>query len=161
MSPPSFKHPSTWLATWFGCGLMPKAPGTWGSLGALPVGLALFHFMGFWNFMIGIILVTLIGYWAADRYDKASGSHDNKAIVIDEVAGQWIALLPVLHFVGISPLLILCAFVLFRIFDVLKPWPVSFFDKKIGGALGVMGDDVIAGLYAAGCLLGLIYAGLG
>lgn len=158
---PDLKTPAVWLATWFGCGFMPKAPGTWGSLGALPVGLALFHYLGFWHFMNAIILVTLIGYWASDRFDKAAGTHDSKMIVIDEVAGQWIALIPVLHFTGLNPLLIFCAFILFRLFDVLKPWPVSYFDQKIIGALGVMGDDIIAGLYAAGCLLGLIYAGLG
>lgn len=158
---PDLKKPYTWLATWFGCGLLPKAPGTWGSLGALPVGIAIYYYLGFWNFVIGIILVTLIGYWAADRYDKAIGSHDNKAIVIDEVSGQWIALIPVFYFVNINPFLIFLAFLLFRVFDVLKPWPVSYLDKNVEGALGVMGDDVIAGLFAAGCLIGLIHAGLG
>ena len=74
--------------------------------------------------------------------------HDSKMIVIDEVAGQWIALLPA----ALNPALILIAFILFRFFDILKPWPISFIDKKVPGALGVMGDDIIAGLFAAICV---------
>jgi len=156
-----FKAPYTWLATWFGCGLINPAPGTWGSLGALPFGIAIFAFTGIWGLAIATILITIIGYWASDQFEKATNTHDNKMIVIDEVAGQWIALMPVFYFSGYNPTLIIAAFILFRIFDILKPWPVSFFDKKVKGAAGVMGDDIIAGLYAAGCLIGLIYAGLG
>ena len=161
MNKPSLKNPSTWLATWFGCGFLKPAPGTWGSLGALPFGIALFHYTDIWSFTIGILVVTLIGYWASDQFDKASATHDNKMIVIDEVAGQWIALAPVFYFSGLNWMLIVAAFIMFRIFDILKPWPVSALDQNVKGALGVMGDDISAGLYAAGCLIGLIYAGLG
>ena len=153
--------PHVILATWFGCGFLKPAPGTWGSIGALPVGIIIFSALGFWNFILAIILVTLIGYWASARFDASSGTHDNKMIVIDEVAGQWSALLPVFYFTGISALPVLAAFALFRLFDILKPWPVSVLDKKVSGALGVMGDDILAGFYAAGCMIGLIYAGLG
>ena len=155
------KAPYLWLATWFGCGFMRPAPGTWGSLGALPVGIILYGSTNIWGFILGIILVSLIGYWATERFEAATQTHDNKMIVIDEVAGQWIALLPVFYLTGIHPLYIGAAFALFRLFDILKPWPVSHFDKNIKGALGVMGDDIVAGLFAAGCLIGLIYVGLG
>ncbi len=153
------KQPYIWLATWFGCGFMKPAPGTWGSLGALPFGIILFGVTGLWGFILGIVLVSLIGYWASEQFEKATGTHDSKMIVIDEVAGQWIALLPVLHFMGLNFVYIVLAFGLFRFFDITKPWPASYFDKELPGALGVMGDDIIAGLFAAGCLIGLIYAG--
>lgn len=162
-APPTLdlKQPYIWLATWFGCGFMRPAPGTWGSIGALPFGIILFESTGIWGFIIGIILVTLIGYWAADKFEKATATHDNKMIVIDEVAGQWLALLPVFYLTGTNPLLILCAFLFFRLFDITKPWPASYCDKHIDGAWGVMADDIVAGLFAAGCVIGLIYAGLG
>ena len=159
------KKPHTLLATWFGCGLAPKAPGTWGSLGAYPFGLALYAFTGLLGFAVGILLVTLIGFWATARFETETQTHDSKMIVIDEVAGQWIALLPALILTGLNPLHLFLAFPLFRFFDIIKPWPVSFFDKKVSGALGVMGDDIIAGIYAAFCayiiIMGAPYAKLG
>ena len=155
------KQPYIWFATWFGCGFMKPAPGTWGSLGALPFGIILYGSAGFWGFTIGIILITLIGYWAAARFEKASATHDNKMIVIDEVAGQWLALLPALFFWSLNPLAIASAFLLFRLFDVTKPWPISYIDKQVSGALGVMGDDIFAGLAAALCIIGAYYAGFG
>lgn len=79
-------------------------------------------------------------------------------IVIDEVAGMWIALIPVF---GQSLLFVLLAFALFRFFDILKPWPISWLDKNINGAAGVMADDILAGAFAAFCLIGLQYVGLG
>lgn len=153
------KAPYVWLATWFGFGLINPAPGTWGSLGALPFGLLLFKLTGLWGLVVGIIVVTLIGYWAADRFEKHTGIHDGKMVVIDEVAGQWIALLPGLYFFGIDFLYVLLAFALFRLFDITKPWPASYFDRRVKNAIGVMGDDIIAGLYAALVIIGIIYAG--
>jgi phosphatidylglycerophosphatase A len=149
-------NPSTIIATWFGCGLLPKAPGTWGSLGALPVGLLIYVFAGTYGLITGIVLVSVIGWWAADKYDRQTNSTDNQAIVVDEVAGQWIVLLGA----GLNPLLIFLAFVLFRFFDVTKIWPVSRFEK-LPGAYGVMADDIVAGFYGLICLIGLHYAGLG
>ncbi len=157
----NLKKPYVWLATWFGCGFMKPAPGTWGSLGALPFGIILYGTVGLWGFLVGIILVSWVGYWASAQFEKETNTHDNKMIVIDEVAGQWIALLPALHFMGLNAFYIFLSFALFRLFDITKPWPASHFDKKIGGPMGVMGDDIIAGLFAAGCLVGLIYAKLG
>lgn len=140
---------------------MKPAPGTWGSLGALPVGLLLFGAGGLIGLILGIVCIFSIGIWASNRFDAAQGGHDNSMIVIDEVAGQWIALLPVLFFWGTSPVMILLSFAAFRFFDILKPWPVSFFDKNLKGGLGVMLDDVAAGLYAALIITGVHYAGFG
>jgi len=85
-----------------------------------------------------------------------TGEHDSGAIVIDEVAGMWITLLPIAY----SPIHILLAFALFRFFDIVKPWPISWCDKKLPGALGVMADDVVAGIFSALILGGLINAGI-
>jgi len=158
---PPLKHPSTLLATWFGCGLITPAPGTWGSLGAIPFALALFHFGGLGAFIAAIIILTPIGFWATAQYETASGIHDNKQIVIDEVIGQWLALLPVFYFLGLNWIFIVIAFALFRLFDITKPWPISHFDKNVQGAAGVMIDDIIAGIFAAILITGAIYAGIG
>ncbi|MCC6597417.1 MAG: phosphatidylglycerophosphatase A [Alphaproteobacteria bacterium] len=156
------KQPYIWLATWFCCGFLKPAPGTWGSAGALPVGLIIYGAAGLPGLGVAIVFISIIGAWAADRFNKASGLHDSGMIVIDEVAGQWIALLPALYIVGFNPLFIGLSFVLFRVFDIFKPWPVSFFDKKVSGGIGVMADDLVAGAYAALCMMGvLFYAGSG
>lgn len=139
------KKACTWIASWFGCGFINPAPGTWGSLGALPFGIVIYMLGGDTLLAIAVACLIVLGLWAADRFDKAVDGHDSKMIVIDEVAGQWLALIPT----ALNPFLILVAFISFRFFDILKPWPVCFFDKKIKGAVGVMGDDIVAGLYAA------------
>lgn len=152
-----FKDPAIWLATWFGCGLMRPAPGTWGTLGGLPVGVLIYALGGWISLSVAVILVSALGYWAAGRFEAQTGEHDNDAIVIDEVTGVWIALIPA----GLSIPLVIAAFLLFRFFDILKPWPVSWADKKLPGALGVMTDDIIAGIFAALVIAGAGYAGLG
>lgn len=132
------------LATWFGSGLLRPASGTIGTLAALPFGYLIQHFGG----MPALALAAALAFWfgakAADRYGKKSGQPDDQAIVIDEVAGVWIAALPA----GDDPGLWFVAFVFFRILDVYKPWPASFFDKRKGGGFDVMMDDVVAGAYA-------------
>ncbi len=145
------KCTSTWLASWFGCGFINPAPGTWGSLGALPFGVAIYAFLGKEALCVAAVVVTIIGYFVADKFDKAMGGHDSKMIVIDEVAGQWLAMIPA----ALNPFLIILSFVFFRFFDILKPWPVSFFDQKVKGAAGVMGDDIVAGLMAALVIIGI------
>ncbi len=145
------KEPYVWLASWFGFGFLRPAPGTWGSLGALPFGLLIYIFGGINILYACIIIFTIIGLWAAAKFDKAMNGHDSKMIVIDEVVGQWIALVPT----ALNPILIIVSFLFFRVFDILKPWPVSFFDKDVDGAAGVMCDDIVAGLMAAVCVMGL------
>ena len=141
-SRPSLSIPGVLLATWFGSGYLPKAPGTWGSVAALPFAWAIVHFGGIWALAMASVTVFFVGIWASNVYMAKTGTHDPGAIVIDEVAGQWIVLLaapldPAAYFLG---------FVLFRFFDVLKPWPISWADKNIDGAWGVMMDDVLAGV---------------
>jgi phosphatidylglycerophosphatase A len=133
------------LATWFGAGLLPKAPGTWGSLAALPIGYAITTWGGVELLGILAILIFIIGVWASNIISTEMGIVDPSEIVIDEVVGQWIALLT------IPPNIILyfIAFVLFRLFDIWKPWPISWADKEIKGGLGVMLDDVFAAIFAA------------
>lgn len=152
-----FGKPYAWLSTWFGCGLMQPAPGTWGTLGGMPLGIILGVIGGWPLLLVGAAVVAAVGYRAAKKFEEATGEHDCGAVVIDEVAGVLLALAAA----GNSPLLIIMAFVLFRIFDILKPWPVNWCDQKLPGAWGVMADDLVAGLYAALCLGGLRYAGIG
>ena len=143
------KQNYVWIASWFGCGFINPGPGTWGSLGAIPFGLIIFLIGGAYGLVISTFLITLVGLWSADKFDKAMDGHDSKMIVIDEVTGQWIAMIPA----ALNPLLILVAFITFRFFDILKPWPISFFDKKVKGAAGVMGDDIVAGIFAAAIVM--------
>jgi len=153
----NFRDPAVWLATWFGCGLMKPAPGTWGTLGALPFGVMMLVFGGWPVLLAGIIFISWAGRRAADRMEKQMGEHDAGIIVVDEVAGMWLTLLAAKP----AALSVALAFLLFRFFDIVKPWPVSWCDRKLEGATGVMADDLAAGVYAALCLLGLHYAGFG
>lgn len=146
-----FKNPATWVATWFGCGLMRPGPGTWGTIGGLPLGIVLLTLGGKLSLIVGILLVFAIGLWASRKFEAMTGTHDNSMIVIDEVVGIMIALLGS----TLSPLSIILAFVLFRALDILKPWPIGWLDSKIGGAWGVMLDDVAAGKLTALILFGI------
>jgi len=149
---PPLAHPGVLLATWFGAGYLPKAPGTWGSIGALPFAWLLVEIGGLYALGAATLVVFVVGLWASKVYMDKTGAHDPGAIVIDEVVGQWIVLLA-------APLEVLpyaVAFVLFRVFDVLKPWPISWADRHIGGAMGVMVDDVLAGIAGLAVLYVLI-----
>jgi phosphatidylglycerophosphatase A len=151
-----FKSPALWVATWFGCGLMRPGPGTWGTLGGLPFGLILLTLGGKIALFCGIVFIFALGLWASRQFSAMTGTHDNSMIVIDEVAGISIALLGS----SLSPVSIILAFALFRFFDILKPWPISWLDRNVKGALGVMVDDVAAGLATAAFLYGLEYHAL-
>lgn len=141
-------HPAFVAATWFGSGRMPKAPGTWGSLAALPFawGLAL---AGGWPLLLAASLACfLVGWWASAVYVRRTGISDPSEVVIDEVAGQWL----VLAAAPTEPLLYLAGFALFRLFDITKPWPIRWADRHIHGGLGVMLDDMLAGVFGAALL---------
>ena len=155
------KHPYVWLATWFGSGFFRPAPGTWGSLFATPPALMIHELYGMAVFLMALAFITMLGFWASERFEAATDSHDNSMIVIDEAVGQWITLIPVFVFYDVSALWVLVAFVLFRVFDITKPWPVSYFDRHVDGAAGVMMDDVVAGIMAAAVIVGAFYAGFG
>ena len=143
------------IATFFYAGHLKPAPGTWGSLAALPAAWLLASFTGVWGFTLAIPLVFALGWWATAKETAGKADHDPSEIVIDEVAGQWIALWPVVYgadFAGVGLLDLwpgwIAAFVFFRLFDITKPGPVGWADRR-GDAGGVMLDDVIAGVMAA------------
>ncbi|QWT20385.1 phosphatidylglycerophosphatase A [Bacillus sp. NP157] len=138
--------PAGWIATGFGAGLAPRAQGTVGSLVALVPWLAL-HAMPVWAWLLLIAASFALGVWACNVAGRLIGVDDHRSLVWDEFVGQWIALLPVLVFPGLA--WVVLGFVLFRVFDVWKPWPIGWFDRRVKGGLGVMLDDVIAGLFAA------------
>ena len=148
-------RPSRLIATFGGVGLIRPAPGTWGSAAALPLGWVLHGLGGFPLLALATFAVAALGWWAARAEEAATGSHDESAIVIDEVAGQWIALWPLslgLNHAGVDPWLFpwpgwLGAFLAFRLFDIWKPWLVGRADRR-GDAAGVMLDDLWAGLFA-------------
>ena len=142
------QSPAYWLAVLFGAGLLRPGPGTWGSLAALVAGYGLIATgLNMVDFIAAIIAVTLVGTVVIDRIETNSGVHDAPEIVIDEVAGQWVALLPI-YLLPADPILFVAAFVLFRIFDILKPWPIGWLDRRISGGFGVMVDDIVAGIFA-------------
>ena len=139
----AWDYPALALATW-GVGYIPLAPGTFGSL----VGVGLFFLLGAWPLQLaGIVVVTLAGIWAATRTERVLGAKDPGKVVVDEVAGQMIALLPVSVF-AMSGFWIIISFTLFRLFDIFKPYPARRCESLRGG-LGIMADDLVAGVYAA------------
>jgi phosphatidylglycerophosphatase A len=140
----------------FGSGLAPKAPGTFGSAFAL-LFVPIWLFLGFWNSIIAIILMSLIGIYICGHTAKVMDVHDDGRIVWDEFAGQSITFLPLIYFSQISWSWIFIAFALFRLFDVWKPWPIRVIDRQVGGGFGIMFDDIIAGIWAALCILLYLY----
>lgn len=140
------KQPLWWnIATWFGAGTVRKAPGTIGSLAALPFAFIIHALFGNFALFGAALLMFIAGWRATTRYlqNNADRGSDPQQVVVDEVAGQWLVLSVLYptftsYFVG---------FLLFRIFDVIKPWPVCWADKNIKGAVGVMFDDFLAAMY--------------
>ena len=142
-----------WVASGGGTGFLPRAPGTCGSLLAALLGAALLAAGGMWLLAAGFVLATAAGLWAIPR---AGGDADPGWVVIDEVAGMWLAMLPLAR---VNLLGILLAFLLFRLLDIAKPGPVGRLDR-MAGRIGVMGDDLMAGLGAAIVLWVLLATGL-
>jgi phosphatidylglycerophosphatase A len=143
------------IATFFYVGHIRPAPGTWGSFAALPAAWVIYMIAGPWGLLAGIIASYVLGVWATAVETRGKDNHDPSEIVIDEVCGQWIALLPVAygaHMMG-APITALwpgwiAAFALFRLFDITKWGPIGWADR-MHGPTGVMLDDVIAGIFAA------------
>ena len=147
--PALLSHPAVLLATWFGTGYLRPAPGTWGTLGAVPVAW-LGYGVGGTPALFGLAVATfVVGVWAAERFDRLSGGHDASEIVIDEAAGLFLTLaaLSLVKPLGLSE--VAAGFILFRLFDITKPPPVRQVDRHLGGGLGVMMDDILAAIYAA------------
>lgn len=146
-SKPAFdlKQPVQFLALGFGSGLAPKAPGTFGTLAAIPVFLLLTMLMPTpLSYGVAVVVMSIAGIYICGKAADDVGVHDHPAIVWDEFVGFFITM----FMVPISWQSILVGFILFRIFDILKPWPISYIDKKMTGGLGIMFDDVLAGIFA-------------
>ena len=135
------------LSTWFGCGLVPVAPGTAGSLAAVLLAIPFLHVPP-WYFLIAALLLTPIGIWSAGVTARQLSRKDPGLIVIDEVIGQWITLAGATHLNWRSLLL---GFLLFRLFDVWKPFPARRLEALPGG-VGIVADDMMAGVYGLAVL---------
>ncbi|TCK17441.1 phosphatidylglycerophosphatase A [Thiogranum longum] len=136
-----FSDPVLWLAFGFGSGLSPRAPGTAGTLVAVPLFLLLDQ-LSFAGYLTATVLISLAGVWICQRASQTLGVHDHPGIVWDEFAGYLVAMIMAPEgWTGI-----LAGFVLFRFFDIWKPWPIGWVDKKVHGGLGIMLDDILAGL---------------
>ena len=136
-------HPAVLIATGCGIGYLPIAPGTWASLISLPLAWLIAQNFGQVGLAAAALGALIVGIWASGTIERLRGEKDPSSVVIDEIAGQWFALTVV------APDLLLygAGFVLFRIADIFKPWPVSWAESLPGG-FGVMMDDVLAGIYA-------------
>jgi phosphatidylglycerophosphatase A len=148
-------HPAVLLATAFGAGFLPVSPGSWTSLAALPAAWALVWLWGATGLAAAAGVAFAVGWWAAATIAKAGGAEDPGEIVIDEVAGQWLVLVAA----PLDPLPYALAFLLFRIFDIWKPWPVWWADRHVKGGLGILLDDALAAVYATVSLLVLMAIG--
>jgi phosphatidylglycerophosphatase A len=138
-----FAHPAHFVALGFGAGLSRWAPGTAGTLVAIPIGWALATWTNDVVFVAAIIVALLGGAWAAQRTGGALGAADHGSIVVDEIA----AFLLMLFFVGMSPQRVALAFALFRVFDIMKPPPIRAVDRRFKTGIGVMADDLIAAVF--------------
>ena len=148
----SLKNPIHFLALGFGSGLAPKAPGTFGTLAALPLYFLMMN-LSLPVFVALTLIITIAGFWICDIAAKDMQVHDHGAIVWDEVAGMLITMIAAP--VGLLPLVV--GFVLFRFFDIIKPWPIKLLDRHVKGGFGIMIDDVLAGVFAAICLQAIHY----
>ncbi len=137
-----FGSPAGFLAFGFGSGLSPFAPGTMGTLVAVPFLFAL-KSLGNPGFWVVLVLLFGLGVWLCERVSHRLGVHDHGGVVWDEMVGYWLAA----AFVPLQWPWLLAAFVLFRFFDIVKPWPIRQLDKKVSGGFGIMIDDIVAALF--------------
>jgi phosphatidylglycerophosphatase A len=149
------RKPTHLLAFGFGSGLLPKAPGTFGTLAAIPIYL-LMQPLPLWLYLLLVTTGFLAGIWICDQVSKDLGVHDHSGIVWDEIIGYLLTM----AFVPFSIWWVLIGFGLFRLFDILKPWPIGWLDKRVGGGLGIMLDDLVAGLFAGLVMLLLQFGGI-
>ncbi len=156
------------IATIFGIGYLRPAPGTWGSLFAIILAILIVEIFGVIGFIFALLSISIFGWWATSVYLKQIKTKDPSEVVIDELVGQWIAVLPIAisaFYFKLEPFDLwpgwISSFLFFRIFDILKPSLIGWADEK-NGALGVMLDDIFAGIAAAICTitLAVLYHGL-
>ncbi|BFN02781.1 phosphatidylglycerophosphatase A [Moraxella sp. K23] len=152
-----------WLGIGLGSGLPKRAAGTWGTVGGLVVAIPML-WLGFWGFLAVTMVGALVGSYICGKTSDLMGVHDDPHIVWDEWVGMWVSLLPILwlHFYDdallqghqLSLLLLyFAAFVAFRFFDILKPFPIKWVDKNVSGGFGILIDDILAGLMAGVVLI--------
>lgn len=149
---PNLYNPIHLLAFGFGSGLAPKAPGTAGTL----VAILPFYFLSQLNLNVYILLLFIaivVGVYICHKTSEDLGVHDHSGIVWDEFCGFWLTMIAI----PVSLMTVILGFVLFRIFDIVKPWPINWLDKKVKGGFGIMIDDLIAAIYAWIILQSLLY----
>ncbi|MFP4155810.1 MAG: phosphatidylglycerophosphatase A [Halothiobacillaceae bacterium] len=145
------RDPVLFFAFGFGTGLSPRAPGTVGTLAGLPFVLLLAPFSP-WLALLAVTLFFAVGVWLCGRASEKLGVHDHGGIVWDEIVGVMITFL----WVPVTPWTLLAGFLLFRFFDILKPWPIRWLDRHVDGGFGIMIDDVLAGILALAVLQGAL-----
>ncbi|AOX99121.1 phosphatidylglycerophosphatase A [Jeongeupia sp. USM3] len=142
------RHPAHFIALGFGGGLARKAPGTWGTLLGLPCYALLLHWLTPVQIALLCVPAFALGVWAAGIAGRALGVHDHGSIVIDEIVAIWLVLAAVpATWAGFA-----AAFVVFRFFDIVKPWPIRVLDARVPGGIGVMIDDLLAAVYSIAVL---------
>ncbi|MDO9163116.1 MAG: phosphatidylglycerophosphatase A [Methylococcaceae bacterium] len=144
--------PVLFLAFGFGSGLAKKAPGTFGTLAAVPLYLALVQAQSLMVYSVVTLLVILVGVWICGQAAEKLGEHDFGGIVWDEIAG----FLVTMWLVPFTWQAVALGFILFRVFDIVKPWPIRWIDRQVHGGLGIMLDDVLAGVFAGGLLFFIV-----
>lgn len=149
---PDMRNPVHFLAFGFGSGLSPKAPGTMGTLAALPVWYLLAQ-LPLAGYLAGLLLVIAVGPYLCGKTARDLGVHDHGGIVWDEIAGFLLTML----LVPVSIWTAMIGFALFRLFDIVKPWPIGWLDKHVHGGTGIMLDDLVAALYAGVCIQALLW----
>lgn len=150
-----WRNPIHFLAFGLGSGAAKYAPGTFGTLAAIPFYF-LFLFLNHELYLVVTVLTFLFGIYLCDKTSKDLEVHDHPGIVWDEFVGYWITM----WMAPVGWLYVLLGFFLFRLFDIVKPWPISWVDRKVHGGLGIMLDDVVAGIFACAAMQGLVYLGV-
>jgi len=151
--------------TFGGAGLSPKAPGTVGTLAALPVGLAILYYFGMETLFMLALAITVMGIFEINKYGKETKMNNQQHIVIDKAAGMWLSLMIAISttesmsYPYVEALAILFSFAAFRLFDIWKPSTIGWINREVKGGLGVMMDDVLAGI-AGGLLTAVILMGM-
>jgi len=141
------------MAAGLGSGWLPKAPGTWGSLAALPPAWLLIELLGISGLLIASLLLLVLGCWICANVLKQIPDKDPGWIVIDEWVGLWLNMVLLAFVLGTGPLVYLMAFISFRLFDILKPWPICYIETLGPPWWSIMADDVAAGLIGAGVVI--------
>jgi phosphatidylglycerophosphatase A len=148
----NLSHPAHFLGFGFGSGLIPLMPGTMGSIAAIPIIIGM-SFLPLWAYLVVTLVSAIVGIKICQKLSDDLGVHDHGSIVWDEIAGMMIVFIAV----PITWYSVLVGFILFRLFDIWKPWPISFLDKNVHGGWGIMVDDLVAGLIALLILHACLY----